>query len=122
MGQQKNQQRSTLFSKILVHAIWLHRYGMGDARIVSSHLLIASILVRAANIVFVQVLCGKAGARTTQEWQEQASMLCNGLFCEVIRHQCGLVGVRVGEAAHPGPPGFVDEELVDCLQQEMLKG
>ena len=43
-------------------------------------------------------------------------------FCELIRHQCGWVGVRVGEAAHPGPPGSVDEELLDCLQQDLLRG
>ena len=46
----------------------------------------------------------------------------NGRFSELIRHQCGWVGVRVGEAAHPGPPGSVDEELFDHLQQDLLRG
>ena len=53
--QQKQKQRSTHFSKVFVHAIWLHRYGMGDARIMSSHLLIGGVsLVRAANNVSMQ--------------------------------------------------------------------
>ena len=40
----------------------------------------------------------------------------------MIRHQCGRVGVRVGEAANPGPSGSVDEELLDCLQCDLTRG
>ena len=40
---------------------------------------------------------------------------CSGQFCEDPPPvwKCGLVGVRVGEAAHPGPSGSVDAELFD---------
>ena len=38
-------------------------------------------------------------------------------FSELMRHQCGWVGVRVGEAA-----GSVDEELLDHLQQDLVRG
>ena len=31
----------------------------------------------------------------------------------MIRHQCGMVGVRVGEAVNPGSSGSVDGELLD---------
>ena len=33
-----------------------------------------------------------------------------------------MVGVRVGEAANPGPSGSVDEELLDCLQRDLSRG
>ena len=45
---------------------------------------------------------------TTQEWrqmvQEQTSSMPSAVAnSEVIRVRCGMTGVRVGEAAHPGP-------------------
>ena len=49
-------------------AIWLHRHSLGDARIVSSHLLIGGVnQARAANVVLRLIhagSCGEAGART----------------------------------------------------------
>ena len=39
----------------------------------------------------------------------------SGQFCEVIRHRCGLVGVRVREPTQV-------PELFDCLQQDLMSG
>ena len=35
--------------------------------------------------------------------EPEDSPFCVGEYSEVITHQCGLLGVRVGEASHPGP-------------------
>ena len=35
--------------------------------------------------------------------EPEDSPFCVGEYSEVITHQCGLFGVRVGEASHPGP-------------------
>ena len=32
--------------------------------------------------------------------------ISSGQFCAVIRHRCGMLGVRVGEASNPGPPSL----------------
>ena len=66
------KQRSTLSSKTLVQAFG-STVGMGDARIVSSHLLIGGISqARTANIISClnrAGSCGKTGARTLIMYQ-----------------------------------------------------
>ena len=32
--------------------------------------------------------------------------ISSGHFCAVIRHRCGMLGVRVGDASNPGPPSL----------------
>ena len=47
--------------------------------------------------------------------------VCSIHLGDMIRHQCGMVGVRVGEAANPGPSGSVDEELLDGLRHDLTR-
>ena len=53
--------------------------------------------------------------------RQRQHAVCGGQLCEVIRHQCGMVGVRVGEATNPGPVGPGNEELLDCLQRDLSR-
>ena len=66
---------------------------------------------------------GSAGVATDDRRpvRQRQHAVCGGQLCEVIRHQCGMVGVRVGEATNPGPVGPVDEELLDCLQRDLSR-
>ena len=68
MGQQKKQNSDSHYLQTSVHASWLHRHGLGDAKIVSSYLLIGGVnQMRAANVVLRLIRvgsCGKAEART----------------------------------------------------------
>ena len=70
---------------------------------------------------FAPLDAGSAGMATNDPRPVHEYAICSGQFSEVIRQQCGMVGVRVGEAANPGPPGSVDEELLDCLQRDLSR-
>ena len=105
---EETKQRSTKSQNF--SAIWLHRISLGDARIVSSHLLIGSInQARATNVVFHLICagsCGKAEARTrytvkVDSIESEADMTLNWLllFCGAKTSSVLSSGTRFSRSA-----------------------